>query len=521
MLNVIKVFIKNNNKKIFYLLYLSVCAVFGVNLDGLLGLIFFILWSLVGWFLLMRESDKPSICKYSRYWLIVPLLILVISRALPFALYGNHPLGYDTGFVKYNISQERSNSLAVLGPLRVTESTGARIVNKMLIELGFSDDFIMYWLYGLIVVLIGLMVYLLVRSYFDDSTAIVAFYLYSISAVQYLFYWYYFWKNALCLLLVLVVFYCLEKKTVRAYVIALPLIVFVLISQKSIAVLLLASLLVYYFFTKRLVWQKTFFLLLAVMTLFIAWYYREVIVGVWQLMISGFRVEQDVFKIKEGQFIAWRDYLSMSYFYFPLAMIGWWYNRRKLNLFFIFGFISAIIVLSQFIFYKRFFVYFDLLVIVYAASAIRLLYAKMIKYSSRALVVMIFIFVASLLIINFAVLVVQTKPLITKESLENIVAMQDESPGLSIFSQDSNFMPWLYGFSGHPLISPGWTSVKWNYADWNRYWLASSSEKRQLLTSLNMSLILYNSNNDQDLVADECFQKINEHFYLFSCNFGI
>lgn len=45
----------------------------------------------------------------------------------------------------------------------------------------------------------------------------------------------------------------------RAYVIALPLIVFVLISQKSIAVLLLASLLVYYFFTKRLVWQKTFF----------------------------------------------------------------------------------------------------------------------------------------------------------------------------------------------------------------------------------------------------------------------
>ncbi len=272
----------------------------------------------------MREEDRDI--NIPNYLLIIPILIFLISRFLPFYLYGPHPLGYDSGFYNYHIEKERTvvlkNGLfnfSSFSHLTEVESLGERIIIRLLIASGFNNWMILHLFYILAGALTGFLVYLLAKLYFGKPAAFFSAVIYSFSFTQYLAYWEMFWKNAVGLSLMLAVFYLLEKKKTNYYFIFF-IIFFIFITHKTSAFLLFVILLIYFLFQKNK-YKILFIFSLTILALPVIWLNKNLIVYLWEQIISGFRIYYDFFSVREGIFIGWREFLVYSFFYPPFSVL--------------------------------------------------------------------------------------------------------------------------------------------------------------------------------------------------------
>lgn len=508
------------NNKIVFAIFSLISLILSINF-GTNGVWFFIFSVFVGVTVLLYSPEEESKLVISKYFFIVPFLLFMVSRLLPFYLYGPHPLGYDTGFYKYNISKERSGSLGGVH-LSEVELTGSRLITKGLIGIGLSDNEIMYGFYILICLLIGLFVYLLTNLHFGETAAFFSVFAYSISFVQFLAYWDMFWKNAIGVFLILAIFYLLEKKKLYYQLSALPLVGLVFITHKTSAVLLCLTLTAYYLFQKN---KVKYYLLpvLFIITGIVAWNNRILVVYLWEQLISGFSAHYDFFAVKEGIFIESQQFLGISYsfFYLPFAILSIIsiLSKKRNNLILTFLLICAIFVIAKLIFYKRIFAFLDIGLIILFGYSFSLFIKKIgsatsIKYRNWFLVILL-VFPTSLFIEN----VINQKSLISKTEIKNIESLKDLAPSLRILTYSSYYTPWLYGFSGHKIIAPGWGDDKWTLEKWNKFWNVDMESKKTMLGDLQQPFLIYdNGDGFFNFTNDDCFNKLESNVYIFNCN---
>ena len=90
-----------------------------------------------------------------------------------------------------------------------------------------------------------------------------------------------------------------------------------------------------------------------------------------------------------------------------------------------------------------------------------------------------------------------------------ILSLRDEYSHLKVFTDDPKYNSWLFGFSGHEVISPGWGADNWDLEKWGKYWTADSSSKKSLLDEIGHPLLIYSN------IKVEGLPEISPNFYLF------
>jgi hypothetical protein len=510
---------KISNKNIF-LIFGIITLILSFSF-GLIGFFYLIFSLFLGWLLLLEPSVAVTNFKVSKKFLLIPFSIFIFSHFLPFLVYGPHPLGYDSGFYKYNLVKERSSSFGDLSISEV-ESTGSRIINKALIVLGANDWFIIYGVYILACFLIGVMIYLLTNKYFGNNASFFAVYLYSLSFVQYLFYWNMFWKNAIAIFLSLLVFYLIEQKNKYYYLFVIPLSFFVFITHKTSAFILFLSLFIYLLFKKN----KIKFFVLPIITLLaalVAWLNKDTVIYIWEQIFSGFNSQYDFFRVKDGLFIETKDFLKYSFWYLPFGILGFLISLknkklRENHLLLIFFILNVSMILTRFVFYKRIIPYLDLSLIMYSGLAIGLFADKIFCLTSKNYSKVFLIILLFLPLPLYFKLVYNQKPLVYKEEIVRIEKIKNIAPNSKLFTYNSYYMPWLYGFSGHKIIAPGWGDNGWNLNKWNVFWSSSMDKKIDMLKDFKSIFLIYdNKDGFFNFENVKCVEKINENLYLFKC----
>lgn len=470
------------------------------------------------------ESIKEKEFKIPNYLLIIPIIIFFASRLLPFILYGPHPLGYDTGFYNYHIENERTVvaqkcflNFSSFANLTEVESWGERIIIRLLIILGFSNWMILYLFYISAGALAGFLIYLLSRSYFGKTAAFFSSLIYSISFTQFLAYWEMFWKNAVGLFLMLLVFYLIEKRKMRNYVISFILIIFIFITHKTTAFILFSSLLILFLFKEKK-YRLPLVGLLILSSLPVIWLNFNLIIYLWEEIRSGFTAHYDFFSLREGIFIGWPEFLKYSFFYLPFGFLTALYLlfKKKNNAALILFFVSLFLILIKFIFYRRLFVFLDIALIILAGFSLSQFFQKLSSVFDKKLTAVLFAILFFTASFFFFLSIVEKKPLVSREEIREIESMKKITPQTKIFTYDSYYTPWLYGFSGHKIIAPGWGDLKWNLDDWNIFWQAEPKRKKEMPKEFEAPLIIY-APDDFFSINDECFEKIKDNFYFFNC----
>ncbi|GEM_PF-6099921 len=454
---------------------------------------------------------EQSRIKISLYWLLVPLAIIFISRLLPFLLYGPHPLGYDTGFYNHAIEAER----LVNPPALRLDDSGTGAIFKALVNLGLSNQAILYFLPVLITAFIGLAIFFLIRLYFSEQAAFFSMLIYSLSFTQYLVYWEMFWKNTIGLFLMLLIFYFLEMGGAKKLFLAvIPAITLLFIHKTSFFILALTVFC--YLLAKKNKYKYLILSFIILLSLVGSFIYKDSASLALSQIFNSVKV-YDFFSLKSGIFLSGFEYLKLSWHYLILAFIPIFSLIRKkdFNLILVLAFLSLILIIFKFIFYERLTIYLDLALIMLAGAGLEAAYLEIKKRcSSRISNLFVIIFIC-LSAGWFFYLVAVKEPLLSQKEFSSIEAISGLLPRTMVFSYDSNYTPWLYGFSGHKIFSPGWGDAGWNLKNWQEFWQATDEEKIVKLGELPQPLLIYKSDELLNVNSGR-FKKINGYFYYFN-----
>ena len=438
--------------------------------------------------------------------IIIPLLIILTSRITPY-INNNIPLGYDTGIYKYAIGQFPNLidkwAIPTFTPLflpltvilsRLTNITFALIHFQIILEL-----------------LLALTIYITVKLYFNKESALLSVFRFSLSIAQFKLFTHLYFQNLIALILLLSSFYFLKKSRILFILTASALAGI----HKPTFLIFGLSYFVYFLIKKSKLWHLTdgIMILLISLTLYLK-NFKEQIVQFLQPIIET--------NIGAGTFINFFQYQFSSLIYLPFSLIGIFHSikEKKFDILLILIIINAIIVYFKLIFFNRFIIHLDLIMIIFSGYGI----LKLLEHKK-----VIGLTVTLILLISGGILIfkesISTKPLIDKDELEAIELLQDTEKDAFVMSTSSIYSPWLLGYSKRRTIAPGLFDYnKWNLDTWNKFWSTNSSEEAiEMLKDYEKPLYIFIGKNYQnrDTFNDKCFEEYYKRdkteIYEFKC----
>jgi hypothetical protein len=521
--------------KYFLFIYFLIIFFVSFSLEWL-NIVFLPLSFVVIVILFLDKGRSEKRINIKKILIIIPIIVFFVSRLFPF-LSSPHPLGYDTGFYNYNIEKEREvieEKKNLLNPITQrenvfkgeggidkkmnileVESLGARYINRVFIYLGFSNWMILYIFYIFMCFLAGILIFLLSKKYFNIQSAYISLFLYSVSVVQFYAYWELLWKHAVGLNIILLCLLLLENGKQRNFLICLLLFVFTIFTHKTSAFILLIILFLYLIkdFRKKIFLNTLFFIICAIG----AFIFKDLLIYIYKQSITGFQAYYDFFSIKEGMFIGIIEYLKKSFYYLPFGIIGFWLSIKRLNKKIIiipFSLILIILIAIKFIFYKRLLIYLDIMVIIFASIAIfDFLNVCKEKIKNRVLYYLVLMLFILFPIFLLAYEVMEKRPLIDKNSINKIREINLVLSDVKLFTYNSYYTPWLYGFSGHKIIAPGWGDKEWNYEQWKIFWNVNNDEKKKMLNNIDEPLLIMN--NEGMFLEGVLGEKVGDFFVYY------
>ena len=154
-------------------------------------------------------------------------------------------------------------------------------------------------------------------------------------------------------------------------------------------------------------------------------------------------------------------------------------GNGRAHLVLLFLFLAVLIVLSTFpfVYQHRHLIYLDFTFILFGAYA--LLYFLTSFLNSRYGKIVAGLLLAGFIFFNINV-VLHQQPQLSSEELSEIKALQHTSDMDSfVIASDSLYTPWVYAYSGHPAIGPGYLQDKWTYPMWEEFWSNGSDARRR------------------------------------------
>jgi len=505
------------NKKLLFLIYGILIVLSCLGFESKLYIPFYLAFAFfIGWLWFFGEEEKKEF-KLSRWLIIIPLVIILITRIIPF-LSSEAPLGYDTGIYKKNIEDFR-NALPNLpqvskGGWLAQEPWGLYLSTNLLSLAGFSGNQILYGYYILLNLLLGLSVYVLVKRFFNTNAAILSLFIFSLSLTQFQAYWMMYYKNIAGLFLMLMAFYLLRQKSW----LAIPVAGFLGGLHQPTFLIFGLAMTAHFIFNK----DKKYHLISGISVLATAFsLYIHNPQAIFQFISPDL---QELVKIfgpgaGAGTFLDFNLYRQIITFYLPFAVLGLIYliKKRQFNYLFFYFIFNFAIVYFGLIFHNRFIIHLDIIVIILAGISASYILAKFLPtWTGKAAICILLmgaIYILGMVVLN-------KKPLISQEELAEIKSLstltkEDEY----VMATDSFYSPWIYGYSERKTIAPGlFEHNKWNKEKWAAFWFSSDLELRHLLLDEYQKPIYIFVGDKQkkiDFSNDPRFEKISKRIWKY------
>lgn len=439
-----------------------------------------------------------------RFFLIFCGLFYMMLCLLPFFLYGPHPLGYDTGFYRrFLINPDISTPNAPVPGLDHTIFT-PRIFLDAVRFLGFSPDVSLYGSYIFLLLAFAGTFYYFLRAYVSKWIALFGLILLVLSPVQYMAYWFMFYKNFFGLIFFFLALTFLKKK----YFFPSLLCALILpLSHQTTTIVLLGVLGVYIVITVLL--EKKFLipeLIILILTLLVYLYLHP-------------HVQQKIDAPPVGIFIEKINFLFMTLPLIALTLAGLprFIKILKENIILAaFGVIGIISPLFSLPYYQRTFLFTHYWLIIGAAIGASAFFeshffSKKLKF---ALLTVALVFQGTLLVYQ----IIELKPLVSPEIISQIELLQDNLQENASILTSTRFTPWVQGWTTAKVYAPGILKDKHTSSEWQEYFSSGDNEKLMFLESFPKPLYIFSDNgNSIFLPKASCVRKLNTMLYSVEC----
>lgn len=478
--------------------------------------------------------------------LIFSCFFIIVTRLLLFIKYGEAPLGYDTGFYLKSMDEIKSGALE-----------GHRVFRALLwvpfLWLGVSKVFILHGLYVSFQLLIAGSFYMLAKTLSISprlSYAAIVLFLFAVSLPQFFAFWWMFYQTELGIAFMLMTLALLYRRSPLALVTGgfgalvhpatfLPLGV-ALVS--FIALRIIYSL--YRLIRRRPIEREFLFLIfLAIVAIFTVRVFKNELYEFALTYLRGPIKDYGWFITNfpshlrqqfTGLYINFELFHLANIYIIPLGILGaLLFVFRKITslkesfsyrLFFIFIFFITLYILAYFpfIYQNRYLIYLDLIFILFAAYPLVYIFQYFLRDRIGRIAVSLLLFgfisYASYAIWN------QEPQLFPDElqEIKDIASIKDDS--IYAMSTESLYTPWVYAFSGQPVIDPGYLPQnRWNYSMWQEFWYGKSDARRhELLRLYDKPIYVFvgkmvpeNIKYKRFIETDSHFIKISPHIWRY------
>ena len=224
----------------------------------------------------------------------------------------------------------------------------------------------------------------------------------------------------------------------------------------------------------------------------------------------------------------------LSLFIIPFTIFGFLYPKvwgqyfkvrefsSGLLIFFYTMFLGLLFLISfPFIYQHRFLIIFDFFLIIFAVPSMLILVNYFLRDKSGRVLIGIFLLIFSL---RVGVASWAQGPQLFQEELKEIKAFSSDKEPKTIIATNSLYTPWLYGFSGHTVIGPGWHRDKWDLSMWMEFWVNGNDARRHELLSLYNSVMYFYVGERQPtnqpyykfIQSDPHFTEISPHIWKYN-----
>lgn len=440
-------------------------------------------------------------------------VLLVAMRIYPFFL-SSAPLGYDTGIYLQAFEVSRDALPDYVSQLFL----GIPLLTNVLFLFGFSSFHLISGFYVFFSVFLGLMIHVLATSIWGERKALGVFLLFVVSLTQWQAFSFMLYKNIIGLSLLILAFLLVYRRSL----LVLPVVFFLALLQPPDFFLWSLSMVVYFLWSVWKIEERRF-----LVSLFLFGVFGGVVLlffdgRVWE---SGFLLLKDYLSgaeglqpsMRNGIFIPLEQYLSTSLWYLGFAGIAVANSWRAsgVRVLLCFTAVALCWVLSRALFYERFLIELDLMLIVFAGSLAVPLFDALWKSISGKLTV--FVFSLSLLA-NLFFGVFLYKPWMSDTELVQIRGLCSSVPtGAYVMVIDSVYGPWVSAFSCHDTIIPGMGDFnRWNYDEWKLFWAHQDLKRiRELMQRYaDREVYVYVGERQVQLVLDPLlFQEVGNRIW--------
>ena len=435
--------------------------------------------------------------------LLLALTFLIIVRLLPMlkAPLGNY--GYDYGFYLYAI-----NHLSPLLPQTWLTALWGGYNNPLFYLatlLHISGSIMLNELYLALSVLLGVSLYVFFRL--ERKIAVFAVLLLACSVIQTEGYTMYLWKNLAALPFLILAFTFLGERKWWP-VILNSLMIF--LTHRTTAIIYCLTLAVYAI--AELIRHKKYNWLIVLACCGLA-----VPVGLFNFSRLRPTIEDLITNhnsyVSSGLFLPGQNLLPLLWPFLLLALPGLYVytKRRGLDVINIFTVICLLWYIFQLPFYRRFLIYLDLSMIIYAAYFLgQISYTTTIKKIALA-IVLVFLGYQS---VGY---VLAKQPLIYQNEVVEIQNFRTNPPGQFVLAVTANDAPWLLGFGQNiRLAAPGLFEDRFTYQEWENFW--QGQNQRELLWKYPRPLYIYQRSYRLQGPITQCLKPVSENFYQYTCN---
>lgn len=449
--------------------------------------------------------------------LILLIALLLLTRLWPY-LQSAIPLGYDPGlylFMFRQYAQVGWEQFAAL-PAWIAGNEPGMFIFQRLVTFGNPA-----WAEASLIPLIVLAsllcfggMYLVAKKLWGQGAAFWTIFLFTISALQYRVYWYYYLKNIAALSLLSLAVYALLSLSYWA----VPLVALTFYIHQPTAAFLLAILLVGWWSQRSARSYYTRVLLLSL--LLVAPYYavrsQAVLLPLLTALGKGFNHPG------AGTFYDPLPALGLSLIYLPFGIWGFLKQRReKKTLLLVAPLALALLaVLFKVFFWRRLIIFADFFLLFFAGWAADQFFRTQTRLHRVARVAYIIIG-----IIFIAVFIRKTaQPLVYPDELTEIRLLQETEPDAFVLVPAQEYMPFVYGWSGRKVIAPGFGEhdVYWTVPEWHQFWESNDRQlEKALLLRLPQPLYIFKGERTAPIATDlsgACFERINWRTYKFICH---
>lgn len=438
----------------------------------------------------------------------------IFVHTIPFLRFGVRAFGYDFGIYRRIIPFHAAEFFSGTMP-----EFGFSFLSNVWVWMGLSPNAILLGWYGAIFVLIAIAWYALVRAWSKiNSTALVATALFAFSIAQYQFFLWFYFRNAVGILAVLVALLLIQKKSWLA---VLPLILAGTVHSITL-VPIFPALALWAMCEKNM--RRFLFPLLAISGAAIIVLNWPEFFGYLKFIFStgiGASAAAAIGRHEfSGQFLSAFEFIRAAIWYLPFALVGMFRYWKKEIFWSALGLICILGAVFQILFFRRMFLWLDFVLLYFAARFFADWFAGIRSRKETMIPAALY---GVILCVAIGIALLRSTPTIDAETFADLTTLNTLPRDASILAINSRLSPWVYGYSTQTVLAPGvFDDNVWNESEWNIFWYSNDQFVRpELLNRYQSPVYLFLGRHGytdlrSDLASDPLFTPLSESLWKYS-----